>query len=472
MMISGLGRGEGPDVHSALERLAGQISLRPLTLAQGWNGCHLAMTIGGLGMGPAASKARQRLAQVIGERDLAAEPAWSEQELGQVIRGLGRGEGPEIPAALERLAAQVGRRVLISPRAWPARDLATAASGLGRGRGPVVHETLARLVAVVASRPLTQERGWTAEPLAMMLQGIGQTLYDCALFPALVAALVGRAAQEPGVLASFLGDLCCFSINGSHLDMAWRLLAALQQAPERPGDRQLCDRLLWSTTLLHFACQACWPCDPALPAFFARSYDYWLSCAARTDPEGTGAVAGDRWRRLWAEGYWASQTSGHRPLPVAQAPGRAQGAALPQALFARLRDDLAGHDLQEEVRINDFPVDMVIDGCVCVEVDRPWHCVEVPVFCGPDARDFIDERRTRERFVDHMLRHYGFQVFRVGAVQDDLAVFDHLVEQIRAQVTTPAQPAAVGSGADSLVRSQESGSDSPVLARGNGSGRP
>ena len=99
------------------------------------------------------------------------------------------------------------------------------------------------------------------------------------------------------------------------------------------------------------------------------------------------------------------------------------------------KKNLPGHELALEARINGFPVDILIDDRVCVEVDGPDHfvdqSVEVPELPG---RVSVKARRTKDLFIDHMLCQYGYLVFRIVDEQDP-AQFDALIRQVGAVLT-------------------------------------
>ena len=95
-----------------------------------------------------------------------------------------------------------------------------------------------------------------------------------------------------------------------------------------------------------------------------------------------------------------------------------------------------------EVRINHFPVDILIDERLCVEVDGPDHFFEVPVDRpvdrpGEPRAVFVQQRRTKDLFIDHMLRRYGYRVVRIADAEDP-ASLDKLVGQVRSALDAPA----------------------------------
>ena len=81
----------------------------------------------------------------------------------------------------------------------------------------------------------------------------------------------------------------------------------------------------------------------------------------------------------------------------------------------------------------------MIDGRICIEVDGPWHFVQA-LAEGRDAGGdtLVRKRRTKDLFIDHMLRQYGYQVLRIGC-RPERMVLDERVVQVRALLDEAAQ---------------------------------
>ena len=273
-----------------------------------------------------------------------------------------------------------------------------------------------------------------------MMTATGQTLAGHPLFAQLVAALVHRAPQEPEVLVRVLARLCRFSLAGVHLLAARRLLEALRACHFTPCTRRDLSDLLWSTTLLHFASQQDKEADAGLAASFAHYFRHWSAAAAHCTEEGAAGAEGDLWHLRWACDYWQPQRPEHRAPALAADARLKPVSSWQQQVFDRLKAALVGHGIQMEMTVQHFPVDILVDGRVCIEVDGPWHFVQVPAgLFGGQAGDVVRKRRTRDLLVDQMLRHYGYPVLRVTSHQDLAQLPERVRQLMRAPGTPPSE---------------------------------
>lgn len=315
------------------------------------------------------------------------------------------------------------------------------ASGLSRAPGPDSQAALMCLAAEVAgNRTLT--RDWTGQDLVMMLEGTGQTLAGHAVFEQLTAALEHRARREPLALVRALGCLSRFALSATHLSCARRLLDALRAGSGLPQSPRCRHELLWSTTLFHFASLQASAVDEVQPAFFAQFYRLVLSLPVTGESEEwAGMGSDDQWHQRWASDYWQPALRVDRRAPATRptppvSPSQSQ-------LFARLHKAFPGHDLQPQARINDCPVDLLIDGRVCVEVDGALHAVETAAGIGPSAdTGLVRAARSQDLFIDHMLHRYGYLVCRIADSRDP-ARLDAQVGQIRTALASPVLEAQV-----------------------------
>ena len=351
-----------------------------------------------------------------------------------------RAAGPHVHKALVQLARAVQSEDLTDASGWTAPSLAAMISGLGKGSGHDIRAALTALMAAVRRQKLTPGRGWTAPCLLMVLDVLCQARSADALFGRLVAALVDIAGPTRGFLVAGITTLCRFSVADHHLQAARQLLEAFRKNTTGSCDERDRKDLLWHTTLLHFACWQQRSVDQDLMTFFARGYQYFLGC--QVEAGGREVRHGDRWHSRWASAYWQPISTGagdHRdggsaPDPVER--GRRGGrpvSSLQQKVFEEFRKAMPDHDVQMEVSIRDFPVDILIDGSVCVEVDGPGHGVLDPFGDpGPAAGSPASLRRIKDRFIDHMLRQFGYRVFRVAGGRD--LVLQESVSQIRTEL--------------------------------------
>ena len=463
MMTNGLGKGEGPDIQQALRRLAAVFIREPERAAeQGWAPRHLAMMASGLtrGEGACVQAARTRLAIAIEAPSMRAQPGWTACNLAVIANGLsrmdsgwhirnaltglaakmndpallsdsdwsarhlammayeiGRGEGQQVHKAQERMARMILGQELTTDGGWTVQNLAMMANGISRGRSALCQEALTRLAAVVREEELGSPALWTARHLAMMLEAVGLTQHRLPLFQALSAALAHRAGQEPEALITALANLGRHALSGPHLKAASQLLEALDTEGGPACSGRARHELLWITSLLHFASQQQKAADPHWADTFAGAYRHSLMSAVTSPETELEGRYGDRWHVRWSADYWRSLTRApDRPVVLA-ARRESEVSAVQQQIFAHLREHLPGLDIRMESRINGFPVDILIEQRVCVEVDGPRHFVPRLAGSGqpgPDAGAGL--RRTKDEFIDHMLRQYGYQVLRVAAM--------------------------------------------------------
>ena len=449
MMANALSKEEGPCIREALDWLARETAcrLRQGSALSAWSAQDLAMMANGLskGQGDDISMALTCLAEAVPDDGLLKEEqGWIALSLSMMTYGLGRGESKGVQRALTRLARAIEARDLVVHQGWGCQELAMTAAGLAAGAGVEVHRARVRLAETACQWLRRSEQDWEAWQQVLLLKGTGQTLVGPDVLGTITSALVHTAWQEPQALIRALDCLSRFALAPPHLECASRLLAALRSADFSPCSRRDRDELLWSTTLLHFGCQQQQPIDQVLAASFAQFSRQLLSCTQAL--EEAAGVPLDLWHSRWASDYWQPAVRG---AGAPRAAGRAAGSAvrvssLQNSVFKALRAQMPDSVVQLEVPVNHFPVDIMIEGRLCIEVDGPWHFVEVPAEGGGEpGADSVETqcaqtRRTRDLFVDHMLRHYGYQVFRFvyGGSPGEL---DRLVGDARAALACPPQ---------------------------------
>ena len=494
IMVNALSRSEGPDIDQALSCLAAQICQLPLTAVRGWSPSHLAMTANGLRRANSARmlRALDHLARAVGGQALQVDPPWTAADLAMMADGLNQCEGPRVQGALVRLAMEVTRALPLRPESgWDARHLAMMTVGLSRGEGREVQEALrhiaqtisscdlaflqewparflvmlahglskaagaeprlalARLAGLVCQRELSLAHDWTDQNLVTMLDATGQALAGHAVFNKITTALLQGDGPEPAVVYRLLRCLARFALSAGHLASASRFLGGLKASGFRPSSQQGLSEILWGITLCHFACQQQAVADQSLAVSFFRAFGHFLSHTAAVAGAGddkADRVDDDHWHDCWVSDYWqlsAPVSRGGAAAPAARQPAVSywQGQ-----VFERLRKELPDHDVRQEVPVNRFPVDILIDGRICVEVDGPEHFVGMLLATGTGTDTgtgwlFTQQRRTKDRFIDHMLRRYGYEVFRIAAAQDP-ARCDALVAQVRAALDSPVQHGA------------------------------
>ena len=466
MMAHGLSKGEGTDISEALRSLAQDlIPWWPLTAESGWTARPLAMMTQALacGEGPDIQTALVCLAQALPDEPLlTAEQGWTVPCLAMMTCGLGKGEGPELQEALDRLARVISACDLTGCAQWSLRCLAMAARGLARTSGVAARQALARLAGLACRLDLAQGAEESGRDLALLMVALGEALTDHAVFEKITSALVPHTGQEAGAVQDLLSGLSRSALSVTHLTAACRLLEAFRTQAVRPGSQQALNEMLWNITLFHFACVQHKPVDQQLAVSFAQFWHHFLFCtvtgcdadrnhadrnhADRNHADKSQAAFDAPWPVIWAADYWQPSAAARRGVPVTRgdvpvtwwdAPSTGPGS---QALvYARLRQELPGHDICQQARINHCPVDILIDGRVCLLVEGPDHCVEQWTQTREQATGtLVRQRRTRDLFIDHMLRQYGYLVFRIDPdLARDPAGPDALVRQVRAALALP-----------------------------------
>ena len=99
-------------------------------------------------------------------------------------------------------------------------------------------------------------------------------------------------------------------------------------------------------------------------------------------------------------------------------------------MFDALKTALPDNKLQQEALINGFPVDIVIDGKICIEVDGPQHFAWIEDDAKAASGQYKRVYRTKDRFIDHMLEQYGFQIFRISYAESDENL-DRFIQKIQ-----------------------------------------
>ena len=272
----------------------------------------------------------------------------------------------------------------------------------------------------------------------MLMETTGQMLAGHALFEKITSAALERAQEEPELVHGLLGHLSRCALAAPHLQAARRLISALQSRGIRPCSWHERNEMSWRITLFHYACQQT-EADPALAAFFVQAFRHSLSCPLADDGDDSPDAAGDEhWHGRWAADYWQPSSQVTCEVVAVSDAIRPEIPYWQGRLFGRLRAQLPGHRLQLEARINQFPVDILIDGRICVEVDGLWHFAEVPVTReGQPGPAFVRQRLTKDLLIDDILRHYGYQVFRIADVENP-ASLAALLGQIRSALESPA----------------------------------
>ena len=413
----------------------------------------------GKGEGKDIRDAITHLARAVPEvRQLTPERMWNARHLAMMASGLSRGDRFGIQEALARLAQALEAQELTVQQGWTTQSQVMMATALARGEGAAIRQGLARLAGVVNNHPLMSEQEWATRDLAMMMAALGQTQAGHAAFDQLTAALVSRADKDPHELIHVLRALSRFALSACHLKAGRRLLDALRAAPVRAYSSDDRDEVLWSATLLHFASQRQQPVDPELGASFARACQDALSDMAAS-PGAELTAPPDPWHRRWASDYWQASGAWHRGL-AAGGCVRGEVSGYQQQVFDRLRADLPGRVIEMEAPVNHFPVDILIDDHLCVEVDGPWHFVEAPAATGDkDAGDYTRQGRTKDLFIDHMLHRYGYRLLRLTDVKTK-AGLDACVRQVRAALGAQGQaPAAAAQ--EKTPAQRDTGQESP-----------
>lgn len=438
LLTNALAKSSGPDVELVLTRIAQIVNDQPWPGLRQWEARILVMIIHGLGKGrgPDVLKALTRLARVIKNSRLLLKDDWTDQHLSMAANGLGKAEGVEVEAALNHLAQAIKKLQQLQPGSWGAQPLAVMACQMSRAGGKEAREALQLLTDSLNGQQLTAEAGWNARTLSMMTTAIGQDLCTSALFDELTGHLLAQAAQKPTALVSALQGFCRFSLTAAHLRVARRLLDELEALDFRPATRRQWGALLWSITLFHFASGQLQAAEAGLADSFERDcrrYLSWRSDREQDDAEDELSY-NDGWHNSWACDYW--HQAPRLSCRVEQGIPRPAGEPISywqQQVFEQLKKELSGHDLQMEVHVNDFPVDIMIDGRLCVEVDGKGHFIRTSATADEQPAEGDNQRRTKDQFIDEMLHRYGYRVFRIAGAEDrdKLRAF---VRQVRAAV--------------------------------------
>ena len=282
--------------------------------------------------------------------------------------------------------------------------------------------------------------------LVIMMDAMGQSLADHAVFERITSALVHKARLEPEAVQGLLRSLSRLALSGAHLEAASRLLQALRDCACRPGSLRELSGILWSITLFHFSSVQHKPVDQALAASFVQAWQYFSAAVAQGCADKVTASPDDHWYHCWVFDYWSLPGTANRPVPVALVEGTPAIPYRQAQVFERFRQEMPGHDVRQEARVNQFPVDIMIDGCICVEVDGPAHFAEMLVDRrGQTGRTLVRQRRTKDFFIDHMLRQYGYRVFRIDMAQSADRV-DALIRQVQRALDSPLPEAGSGPG--------------------------
>lgn len=470
MMANVLGKTEGADVRDhvqqALGLMAKAINERKdgLTEEKGWTAQHLSMVANALGNaeGDDVHQALGHLAKAINQRKdrLTEEKGWNAQSLAMMANGLGKAEGKEarddVQQALGHLAKAINKRKgsLTEEKGWNAQNLSMMANGLCRASGTEIRMALIQIEKAVSEQDLANGKGQGVQTLKIMMFSIGQY---CApgLLKKIVSALVKEAEKAPGALAYVLNKMSRFWLSGRHLDAAGQLLEALMRHGFEPDDQRAKDEILWNTTLLYFAEQQQKDPDPKRLRSFKQAYKHYLPRKPRIQGEARKAERpDDLWHILWSADYWEKDDIlAPTGAMDTRSAGQPDTPRLQKKVFNQLQKALPGHSLQMEVPVRDFPVDIMIDGRICVEVDGSDHFVEVRAEGGA-AGQFVRERRTKDLFIDDMLRRYGYQVFRISDAENanQLTMF---VNKVRSALDTAPDSRQRSQSPKTVARQEE-----------------
>ena len=465
LVANGLSKAEGDDVQQALGNLAKAINERKDGL-KGWPARHLSMMANGLSKADGAGardhvqqQALGHIAKAINERkdSLTDEKEWTALHLSMMANALGyvrekdvRGDAQQ---ALRHMAKAINERK-DGLKGWSAQHLSTMANGLWKSSGEDIRTALIQIEKAVSEQNLTKGTGLGAQAPGTMMSSMGQY---CApeFLKKLTCALAKEAEKDPGALVDALCNMSRFWLSGRHLDAADQLLAALRAQGVGLDDQRRRDQMLWTATLLHFAEQQQKAPDPERLRSFKQVYKHYLPRKPRLPGEARKAERpDDLWHILWSADYWKKDDIlAATGAMNTRNSGQPDTSRMQKKVFNQLKNALPDHDLQMEVPINDFPVDIMIDGRMCVEVDGPGHFVDVRPEGGA-AGEFVRERRTKDQFIDHMLARYGYQVCRISDAHkpERLAGF---VSQICSAVDTAPDSPMKSQGPKTVARQDE-----------------
>ncbi len=429
------------EVTDVLALAAGEVNRRSgqgSSLSQ-WSAEQLAVVANGLGRceGGEIQGALRTLAREVKGRVLTLEQGWSAEHLAMMVEELNRGEWYESQGALRALARAVMVRELTLRQGWNAGWLARMAKGFSQGEGGDIQGALRALASAVEGRELNRGNGWSVQHVAMMIGGIGQILYGHPVFCHLMSALRQQGVKAPFSLITMLNDFARFSLSPIHLVEASKRLSALRESGFIPDSQRQKDELLWCITLFHFACSEQQSDDKELGTLFKEFYKHYHQLLGVQSGNGTFEPAYEgQWHIFWARKYWQPSCSQNSNVD-----GLEKGTVShwQYKIFNKLRRKLPDSELAMKVPVNGFFVDIMIDGSICVEVDGPRHFVSVP--------QNIDEKisalsadihyhkacRTKELFIDHMLKRYGYQVFRIAVSKEqgnEAAFIDKVVSAV------------------------------------------
>ncbi|MCG8532335.1 MAG: hypothetical protein MI749_16970, partial [Desulfovibrionales bacterium] len=334
------------------------------------------------------------------KRDLKDEKEWTAQHLALVANAIGKVESKRATRALVATAGEVADRKwdLKDKTEWTAQSVALVANAISKVEG---NNDVTRALNIIADAVIDREQDfednteWTAQGLSMVATGLRYSGNSRA-FELVIDRLVTFAGQEPLELAWLLSCMSGWHLVDEHLRAGLKLYKALEEADYRPDSLRTVHELIWSATVMHFVSTEMGGSegDDSRTDLFRKYYQNYRNFAeGNQERNGSGTVFQDRWHGIFARDYWEPEQS--EPGLVIEFQEEDRDISKKQRqVYQKLREIYDSCYL--EVSINQFPVDILLDGRVCVEVDGPQHYVKYGAGAVPGEENIEGEQRPMD----------------------------------------------------------------------------
>ena len=278
--------------------------------------------------------------------------------------------------------------------------------------------------------------------------------YEKTIFSGLVEELANAPDISSHCLVYVLEALGRGPLPACHLSAGFTLLTALN-AGHQPDNRGDITSSLWVVTLFHLAISQDGS-DPNREEQLSAMYRYFCRLYEQIGEKDKDETQ-DQWHLSFVKDYWQKEVDPNGSLPGITTSDTCI-SQLQQSIYQRLQRTLLGRTLEMEVPVNGFPVDIMIDGHICIEVDGPQHYVTVSqeAFSHFVANTQCDSQQAKalpglplmkDRFVDFMLERYGYRVFRMPYTKEnDEAYLKDIFDQISAALPEKDERAFVHDG--------------------------
>ena len=334
----------------------------------------------------------------------------------------------------------MGTRALAGDlKCWIAQDLAMVTNGLSQVAGADADTTRLALAKEVGTRALAGDlKCWIAQDLAMVTNGLSHCLYAIGedVVQALIKAMMKMLPTKKQIMTA-LNALCRLSLLHDQLELGYLLVKSFYDTTDYiEADILITPEysdLLWCLAVLDL----CRTENPLVTGDIEIPYlDIFFT--PLMEGERVTGIPSDRWQHRFAYIYWMGIDHSDFDVSIVfPAPEKnRKTSSLQKRVYQSIKEALPNSVISMEVEIEGFPVDILVDNKLCIEVDGPQHFIQEHSMEAEEQvlQHFPGKERARYRLIDHILKRLSFDVMRISYVEaesdTDLETFAGQVKKV------------------------------------------